>query len=107
MLIFDFHIIGKRLLALRKRKGLTQAEVAEKAYLSERAYADIERGKTNMRLETILSICKALEITPDEILTDQFENELDFTSLMGRLVSCSPKEQETAYQLLKVYLNSL
>lgn len=107
MLIFDFQTIGNRLLALRKRKGFTQADIAKRAYLSERAYADIEHGKTNMRLETVLSICKALEITPDEILTEQFENNLDFTSLMGRLLSCSPKEQETAFQLLKVYLNSL
>ena len=36
MLIFDLHTIGDRLLAVRKRTGLTQAEVAEAAGLSER-----------------------------------------------------------------------
>lgn len=36
---------GNRLLAQRKALGLTQAEVAERAGLSDRTYADIERGR--------------------------------------------------------------
>ena len=44
MLIFDFHTIGNKMLSERKRIGLTQAEVAERAGLSDRTYADIERG---------------------------------------------------------------
>ena len=61
MLIYDFRAIGNRLLAIRRRQGLTQAEVAEAAGLADRTYADIERGTVNMRLETILRICQALE----------------------------------------------
>ena len=71
MLIYDFRAIGNRLLAIRRRQGLTQAEVAEAAGLADRTYADIERGTVNMRLETILRICQALHITPDEILTQE------------------------------------
>ncbi len=74
MLIFDLQAIGSRLLAIRKRAGLTQAEVAEAAGLSDRAYADIERGQVNMRMETVLRICQALHITPDEILTREQES---------------------------------
>lgn len=71
MLIFDLHTIGNRLLMIRKRMGMTQAEVAEAAGLSDRTYADIERGTVNMRTETILRICTVLHITPDEILTEE------------------------------------
>ena len=63
MLIYDFREIGNRLLAFRKKAGLTQIEVAEAAGLSDRTYADIERGSVNMRIETILRICDALHIT--------------------------------------------
>ena len=69
MLISDPRQIGNRLLAIRKHIGLTQAEVAEAAGLSDRAYADIERGSVNMRIDTALRICQSLHITPDEILT--------------------------------------
>lgn len=56
MLVFDFRKIGGKLLAVRKRLGLTQMEVAEAAGMSDRAYADIERGLVNMRVETVLRI---------------------------------------------------
>ena len=39
MLIFDKIAIGNKLLAIRKRTGMTQAEVAEAAGLSDRTYA--------------------------------------------------------------------
>ena len=60
MLIFDFHKIGGKLFSARKRLGLTQMEVAESAGLSDRAYADIERGTVNMRIETVLRICQEI-----------------------------------------------
>ena len=108
MLVFDFVTIGNKLFAFRKRMGMTQAEVAETAGLSDRTYADIERGTVNMRIETILHICDALHITPDEILT---EKESDQSSrqdeLWERLNSCSPKDKETALRILSVYLQSL
>ena len=71
MLVSNLAAIGNKLLAIRKRMGLTQAEVAEAAKLSDRTYADIERGTVNMRIETILRICNALHITPDEVLTEE------------------------------------
>ena len=48
MLIFDLRTIGNKLLTIRKRMGMTQAEVAEAAGLSDRTYADIERGSVKL-----------------------------------------------------------
>ena len=108
MLLFDFHAIGNKLLSIRKRMGLTQAEVAEAAGLSDRTYADIERGTVNMRIETILRICQALHITPDEILTeDRSPENLCQEQLWQRLNACNPKDKETALRLLNIYLQSL
>jgi len=108
VLIFDFNIIGNKLYSIRKRMGLTQAEVAEAAELSTRTYADIERGSVNMRIETVLRICKVLHITPDEILTaDHSTLASKQQELWGRLDSCSPKDKETALNLLSVFLESL
>ena len=108
MLTFDFREIGNRLNAKRKKYGMTQLDVATAAELSERTYADIERGNVNMRIETLLSICKVLHITPDEILT---ENDSSVSSrqaeLIERLNACSPKDRETALNILSVFLKSL
>ena len=108
MLIFDFRTIGNKLLAVRKRMGLTQTEVAEAAGLSDRTYADIERGTVNMRIETILRICNALHITPDEVLTEEsLSPSSKQDELWERLNSCNSKDRETALQLLSVFLKSL
>jgi len=108
MLIFDFRAIGNKLLTIRKKAGLTQAEVAEKAGLSDRTYADIERGTVNMRIETILRICEALKITPDEILTEEREVDILWQNeLFEQLECCSQREKETALKILSVYLQSL
>ena len=63
MLISDLNLIGENLYHFRKKCGLTQSEVAELAELSDRTYADIERGNTNMRIDTLIKICSALKIT--------------------------------------------
>ncbi|MBR2132127.1 MAG: helix-turn-helix transcriptional regulator [Oscillospiraceae bacterium] len=108
MLVFDFRVIGNKLLAIRKRLGLTQADVAEAAGLSDRTYADIERGTVNMRIETILRICDALHITPDEVLTEKKSSlTAQQTDLLERLDACNFKDKETALRLLAVYLQSL
>jgi len=108
MLIFDFREIGEKLHSIRKRMGLTQAEVAEAAGLADRTYADIERGSVNMRIETILRICNVLHITPDEILTEDAPSlSARQEELWRRLDSCSPKDKETALSLLTVFLKSL
>lgn len=108
MLIFDFRAIGNKLLAIRKKAGLTQAEVAEAANLSDRTYADIERGTVNMRIETVLKICEALQITPDAVLTEDNPNlSAKQSELLAELNKCTVQQKETALELLSVYLKSI
>lgn len=107
MAFSNAHEIGNRLLAIRKRVGMTQAEVAEAAGLADRTYADIERGSVNMRVETILRICSVLHITPDEILTRSDTQPDEQQEILARLNACRPKERETALRLLNTYLKSL
>lgn len=106
MLICDFNDLGNKLHKLRKRLGMTQADVAEAAGLSDRTYADIERGSVNMRVETLLKICSALHTTPDELFTSQKE-EMQVDQVINRLNSCTAREKETAINLLNTYLDSL
>ena len=108
MLMFDFRVMGNKLLAIRKKAGLTQNEVAEAANLSDRTYADIERGTVNMRIETVLKICDALQITPDVFLTEDNPNlSAKQTELLAELDKCTTQQKETALELLSVYLKSL
>lgn len=106
MLIFDKYIIGNRLFEIRKKREMTREEVAERADISDRTYADIERGSVNMRMETLLHICDALGITPDEIFIEN-DSAVTAEEIMERLKDCTPHERETALKLLSAYLGSL
>ena len=107
MLVYDFRTIGNKLLAIRKKAGLTQSEVADAANLSDRTYADIERGTANMRIESILKISGALHITPDAVLTDDNPNlAAKQAELLEQLDHCTVQQKETALELLSVYLRS-
>lgn len=107
MLIFDLHSIGNNLFRVRKTKGLTQAEVAEKAELSDRTYADIERGSVTMRVDSLLKICSALNITPDDVLVSDNIIEITEQDIAETIKECSNNEKETALKLLSVYVDSL
>ena len=108
MLIFDLKQIGNNLFKIRRRLGLTQAEAAERSGLSDRTYADIERGEVSMRLGTLLQICDALHITPNEILThtddDDFAEE---GRMVLRLQQHSKTVRKTAVCIVDAYLNSV
>lgn len=107
MLISDMTTVGNNLYSARKARGYTQAELAEKAGLSDRTYADIERGSVNMRVDTLIKICKALHITPDDILVADGGAEITEEELTEVLRECSAQEKKTALRLLSVYVDSL
>lgn len=48
----------------RKKKGLTQHELAALSDISQTALSQIETGETQPKLETIAKICKGLGIEP-------------------------------------------
>lgn len=107
VLVFDLKVIGNKLYEIRNKKLMSRLEVAEKAELSDRAYADIERGSVNMRLETLLRICNALSITPNDILTVEKTKPITESDIVQIINDCSDNEKQTAFKLLEVYLNSL
>ena len=108
MLVYELKKIGNKLLNYRKKAGLTQSQVAEMADLSDRTYADIERGNANMRIDTMLRICDVLRISPDDIFYEDTADWLNMKDeIVGRLEKCPARSRETALRLLSVYIESI
>ncbi len=58
---------------LRRKKNLTQQQVARRASLSKTTISNLESGKqVKIELDTIGKLCEALECTPNDIF------ELDY-----------------------------
>lgn len=49
----------------RKSLGLTQAQVAAVAGVTLKTLSDFERGKTNIRIETLIRLLAAVKLTID------------------------------------------
>lgn len=108
MLVTDLKVIGNKLYSYRKAEGLTQEQAAERAAVSTRTYADVERGSVNTRVNTLLKICKAFAITPDELLTEKPPAlKKQQQDVLTALHAKDDRVQESAYDLLSVYLKSL
>ena len=61
-------IFQKILKDLRIKKGLTQEQIAAKAFLNAKYYNRIELGKSIPTITTFFKICKALKIKPEKFM---------------------------------------
>lgn len=60
--------VTNRLREIRKAKGLTQRDVAEKAGMSVSYYTEIELQKKQLNQRRLEDLAKALEVSSSEIL---------------------------------------
>ncbi len=58
--------LGERIEVLRKKKKLTQEELAEKADLHRAYFWDIENGR-NISIKTAYKIARALDVSLSEL----------------------------------------
>lgn len=71
---------GERLTQVRKRKGLSQAEVGKKIGINGDAYGRYERNEVKPTIEMAVKIAQALEVSLD-YLTGNSDVELDKATL--------------------------
>ena len=64
----DYGKVGMRIRQVRKAKGWSQGELAEKCGISMSFLGHIERGSRIMSMETFANICMALDAGADELL---------------------------------------
>ena len=59
---------GRRLARIRRERGFTQIELAEKTGLVQTLVSDYERGKLRLNADMILRFATALEVSTDALL---------------------------------------
>jgi transcriptional regulator with XRE-family HTH domain len=63
-------IFSEKLLVLRKSKGLTQEELAEKFHVSRQAIAKWESGQSYPDISNIIAISEFFRVTIDHLVKD-------------------------------------
>ena len=90
----DYVALGKRIRKLRKEKGMTQSELAERVKIETSNISHIERGVYKAGTNTLYEIAIAFGVTLNDLFCDSFpadrsayENEL-----LRIAADCSPRE---------------
>ena len=73
--------IGKRIADLRKEKGFSQVQMAEKLNIAQVNYSKIETGKTNLISEKLPRIANILEVDLINLLYPDFNKARYFQEL--------------------------
>ena len=72
----NYEMLGRRIRACRKNLHLTQEQLSEMAGISLSFLGHIDRGSRKASLETIVSLCNMLKVSPQILLQDSLDPEI-------------------------------
>ena len=99
----DKYEIGRRIMHLRKRLGMTQECFSEQLGISKNHLSGIECGKYTVTTSFIFKLCNLSGETPDYFLIGRISPETDnITKLIRGL---SEREQQIIIELIKTYMS--
>ncbi len=98
-----YQTIGERIREIRTSKGISQAELAEKANLSLPVISSIENAHSQTWLITFAKIAEALQVSADDILRLNTPASVDSypEELSELLKGCTPTECESIIKIVK------
>lgn len=90
----NYQLIGKRLRAIRQKRGYTQELLAELAALSPQHVSGAETGGAKVSLPALVRLCNVLDATPDEVLMDSVKQAVPIFQKDVETVfsDCTPDE---------------
>ncbi|MBR3208927.1 MAG: helix-turn-helix domain-containing protein [Bacilli bacterium] len=90
----DLIKIGRFIAECRKNKNLTQAELAEKLYVTDRAVSKWERGLSMPDAGKMLDLCNILSITVNELLNGEVIDMKDYNKKTDELLVEFARQEE-------------
>jgi transcriptional regulator with XRE-family HTH domain len=99
--------IGKRLAHLRKKRGFTQLELAEKIGIAQGFISGYEHGKKRIYDNVLIKIADVLQVTPNDLLgyTDLETKNFDNLKLWEFTKEISSLEEQNQRSILQVIEN--
>ena len=100
--------IGDRIRFYRKKKGYTQAYLAEQVKISNNHLSTIERGLSFPNMDTLICIINTLECSADDIFCDVIKrSEQAKSTRISELVDKLPEtERKKAIAILEALLEN-
>ncbi|WP_316172271.1 helix-turn-helix transcriptional regulator [Bradyrhizobium sp. SZCCHNRI3037] len=102
-------VLGQKLRSRAKELGLSNAEVARRAGLSERRYGFYVTGDREPDLSTLLRICKVLASTPNSLLgiSEDGKEGSNRAAILERLRAATRALSEHDLQIVAIQAEAL
>ena len=95
-------LVGKRIKELRKRKKLTQEQLAEMLDLSQNAMSYIETGENFLSAETLQKLLTALDISIEDLFhIEHLQPDSDLLNEIISILSQRPDKIKDVYVITK------
>ncbi len=93
----NYEDFGAKIRACRKKRKLTQEQLAEAAGISASFMGHIERGTRIASLETLVALCNVMDVSPEYLLS------ASLTSFeKGMPKGLSPRERSCLSEFLRL-----
>ncbi|MDD2955191.1 MAG: helix-turn-helix transcriptional regulator [Oscillospiraceae bacterium] len=99
---YDMQAIGRRIQEARKAKRYTQEYVSARANIGVKFLSQIECGKAGLSLQTLISLCEILEVTPNYILLFSASGEEE-DPLHRALSELTVQQRQDAETIIKLF----
>jgi transcriptional regulator with XRE-family HTH domain len=98
-------LFAQRLLQARKKRKMSQEELAKMLGVHSPIVGRYERGEVKPSIEVAAKIAEALGVSLD-YLTGSTEEELDKAAInrLQQIAKLSPKEKELVFEFLDVFI---
>ena len=102
--------IGKRIAVIRKERGLTQTQLAERIGINQRLVSDYEVGRVGISAEMLARFCSVLQCSADSLITDipikELSNNpnLKLTKRLKHIEQLPPMQQKVLLQNIDMFL---
>ncbi|OBR66718.1 hypothetical protein A7K91_00090 [Paenibacillus oryzae] len=102
-------VLGERLRTYRRRKNMTQEELAHRASFSTSFISDVERAEKSPTIESLVRITDALGITLEELFANtqagkKTKEAETISSIIGKIHNLPPQELQSVNQMVDLLL---
>ncbi len=99
-------IIGRRIQEIRKQRGLTQEQMAERVNISPHYLSALERGVYNIKLDLLVDILNILNCSADEVFQDvvSSSSKIKASQLSEKLKGLPVHEQRKILEVIEIMI---
>ena len=107
----DHQAVGLEISKLREQQGLSQIDLATDTGLNKNTIGAMERGESDFGISKLISVCEALQASPNDLLPDRLSRNdtlsSDMQKLQDRLSQLSPYQRAQCMTMINAMIDGV